>query len=172
MPLRALRAVPDAGMTPTEPTSPDFAAARRRWEQAAAERRALKTKFDGAQAALQLALSPPGKGDHPSPRLIALADGYLAGRRSASADALRAEVIALDDQLTRAATVYSIERVAWEAAVEGEARRLATELKPEHRAAVHKIFRPRSRRNARSGRSLPSLAGATPWSTLARNSAP
>jgi hypothetical protein len=124
---------------PTEAEFSGFAAAKRRWQLAADERRQLKARLDGATAALALAVSPPGAGDHPSPRLIEMANAYLGDRRSATADALRAEVIALDDQLGRAATAYSIERVAWEAAVADEARRLAEELKPAHKTACRKI---------------------------------
>jgi hypothetical protein len=136
--IRALRAVPDTE-SPAETSSSDFAAARRRWEKAEAERRELKLKYDGAQAALALALNPPGRDDHPSPRLIELANGYLAGRRSASVPALQAELVELDDQLRRAATTFSLERVAWEQAVQNEATRLVAELKPGHRQACLRI---------------------------------
>ena len=138
MVLRALRAVPDTE-SPAESSSSDFVAARRRWEKAGAERRELKLKHDGAQAALQLALNPPGKDDHPSPRLIELANAYLAGRRSASVPSLQAEIIEIDDQLRRAVTAYTLEKLAWEQAVADEARRLATELKPAHGQACRKI---------------------------------
>jgi hypothetical protein len=136
--LRALRAIPDTGSS-TESFSSGFAAARRRWEKAGAERRELKAKYDGAAAALQLALNPPGRDDHPSPRLIELANAYLGGRRSASVPALQAEIIEIDDQLRRAATAYTLERAAWEQAVAAEATRLAAELKPAHKAACLRI---------------------------------
>jgi hypothetical protein len=139
MVLRALRAVPDPETASPARTSAEFAAARRRWEGAAQERRALKARFDGAQAALALALNPPSMDDHPSPRLIEMANAYLGGRRSATVNALRREIVDLDDQLTRAATTYSLERASWHAAVEGEARRLAEELRPAHKAACRKI---------------------------------
>jgi hypothetical protein len=139
MALRALRAVPAADTTSTEPTSATFAVAKARWERAGDERRRLKARLDGAQAALALAASPPGKGDHPSPRLVELANAHLGGRRSASVPALQAEIVEIDDQLRRAATAYTLERVAWEQAVAVEARRLAAALRPAQKAACRRI---------------------------------
>jgi hypothetical protein len=136
--LRALRAISDAA-SPAESPSPDFAAARRRWKRAGDERRALKVKYEGASAALMLALNPPGKDDHPSPRLIELANAYLGGRRSASVPALQAELVELDDQLRRAATAYAVEKLAWEQAVAAEACRLTEELRPAHKQACRRI---------------------------------
>jgi hypothetical protein len=101
----------------------------------------LKDRYDGCRAALQLAMSPPGAGDRPSPRLLEMASAYVGDRPGASVEALHAELVQLDDQLTRASRAYAAERAAWREAVHAEARRLAEELRPVHKQACRKIAR-------------------------------
>src|SRR5688572_12313152 len=94
-----------------------FAASKARWEVVRRERQELKARLDGAKAALVFAENPPREGDHPSPRLIELANAYLGGRQP-NADRLRREILDLDDELAQTATSYSVEAAAWKQALE------------------------------------------------------
>jgi hypothetical protein len=120
------------------PENSDFEAAKARWAEVSAARRALKARLDGAKAALALAENPPSKGDIISPVLAERARAYLADRLP-NAELLRHEILVLEDQLAQAATSYAIESTAWRMALEAEAARRAEALKPRHKAAVRKI---------------------------------
>jgi hypothetical protein len=116
----------------------DFEAARARWERESAARRALRSRLDGAKAALGLAENPPGEGDVRSPRIESLAAAYLGGRRANPA-LIRREIVEIEDALDQGAAVHAVEAASWRLAVEAEARRRAELLRPGHRQAVRRI---------------------------------
>ena len=130
MALRAFRTV-------TSETSA-FEAAKARWAEVSAERRALKDKLDGCRSALVLADHKPGRGEYMSSVVEDRARRFLDGRLP-NRELLARQVVELEDALAQQAESYSVEAAAWRAAVEAESARRAEALRPRHRAACRRI---------------------------------
>ena len=115
-----------------------YEAAKQRWETARSAHRALHDRLAGAKAALGQ-LTQPEDDDAPprSPRLAAMADGILAGRRASSAR-LSAEIAELQEQVEDAAARLCRGRDAWDLAAGLEQHRVSEAARPELTAAARR----------------------------------